>query len=196
MNNVIKRLESKWGPFEKDKYYLKQCDMSNGRKASYLNVLFDPQKRKCYNQVEKALDCKLLPELEEFYKNYNGIMLFFESLRIYGIETRYKAIYDSCDIIEQNLNEGLQDISEEFSNMIIFGYYSSCVFCYDKVKLDKVYVIDTEDYKIVHQFDSIAELLNYYVDNLIDEYGADGKKIHFNPAYEGLPMANLSTEFI
>ncbi|MBQ8749187.1 MAG: hypothetical protein IJZ29_01785 [Clostridia bacterium] len=196
MESIIKALEKKWGPFEKDKYYLKQCDMSNGKKQSYLNVLFNPVDRKSYNFIEDMLDCKLLPQLEEFYKNYNGIMLFFESLRIYGVETGNKAIYDSCDMVQQNLNEGLQDLNEEFSNMIIFGYYSFCLFCYDKTKLDLIYVIDTTQEKIVYQFKTIKELLIHYVSYLIAEYDANGKKIHYNPEYEGLPMANLSLEFI
>lgn len=196
MTNIVKRLEAKWGAFEKDNYYLKQCDMSKGRKASYLNVLFNPLDRSKYNFAEKMLDCKLHPELEKFYKNYNGIMLFFESLRIYGLETGNDAIYDSCDIVEQNVNEGLQYISKDFSNMIVFGYYSSCLFCYDKTKLDSIYVIDKNQAKIIHSFKTIDELLNYYLDYLIDEYNNDGKKIHYNPEFEGLPMANISTELI
>ena len=142
------------------------------------------------------LDCKLHPELEQFYQQFNGIMLFFESLRIYGLETEEKALYTSCDIVVQNENEGLRYTSDEFSHMIVFGYYASCLFCYDKEKMDAVYVIDTKTEKIVHVFKSIKDLLNYYLDYLIDEYDASGKKIHYNPKYKGLPMANISTEFI
>lgn len=196
MNMLIERLEEKWGAFERDEYYLKQCDMSNGRCASYLNVLFNPIQLNEYEFVEKMLDCKLHPDLKKFYKKNNGIMLFFESLRIYGLETGKDAIYDSCDIVSQNINEGLQYIKEEFENMIIFGYYSSCLFCYDKIEMGLFYVINTKTEEVIHKFNSIEELLKYYVDYLINEYDINGKKIHYNPEYEGLPMANISTEII
>lgn len=196
MDYYLKTLENKWGQFEKDKYYLKQCDMSDGRKVSYLNVLFNPVKRKDYEVVEKILDCKLLPSLEKFYEQYNGIMLFFESFRIYGVETGKKALYDSCDILEQNAIEDIQSLKPEFENMIIFGYYSSCLFCYDKKELSTIYVIETKTEKIIHKFKDIIELLDYYVDNLTKMYDTNGKKINYNPRYKDLPMANISNEII
>ena len=64
-------------------------------------------------------------------------MLFFESFRIYGLETNKKALYDSCDIVTQNLFEDITSI-RKFKDMIIFGYYAGWYFCYDKIKLDLI----------------------------------------------------------
>jgi len=42
LEKIIDRLQNKWGCFEKDKHYLKQMDMSSGKKKAYLNILFNP----------------------------------------------------------------------------------------------------------------------------------------------------------
>ena len=79
---------------------------------------------------------------------------------------------------------------------MVFGYYSSCLFCFDKANLDALYVVDTERAEVVYTFANVSELLNYYLDYLINEYDENGKKIHFDKSLEGLPIANVSLESI
>ena len=196
INDLISKLECKWGKFEKDLFYQKQIDMSGGRKRSYLNILFNPISKSNYNFIEKMLDCKLHPELNMLYNQYNGIMLFFESLRIYGIQTANECLYEPSDLVKRNIQIDISSLDKSFENFIVFGHYSSCLFCYDKNDFKYLYVIDKNQNKIVYKFASMFDLLNHYISYLVDEYNDDGKKIHYNPKYEGLPMANISTEFI
>ena len=189
-------LETKWNVFEKDKFYLKQFDTSNNKKQSYLNILFnavDIGKLQC---VQYAFSCEFHPEIKEFYKNFNGIMLFSESLRIYGIESNEEALYDSYNIIEQNENDSIKSYGDKYSNFIVFGYYSYCLFCFDKTDFEYLYVFDTMQEKIVYKFKRLSELLYHYVNYLYDEYDSNGMKIHFDKNLKGLPIANVSTEFI
>ena len=196
MKNIIKKLETKWNAFEKDKFYLKQFDTSHNKKQSYLNVLFNAVDIGKLQDVQDAFSCEFHPEIKEFYKSFNGIMLFSESLRIYGIESNEEALYDSYDIIEQNENDSIQSYGDIYSNFVVFGYYSYCLFCFDKTNYEYLYVFDTRQEKIVYKFKSLSELLSHYVDYLYDEYDSKGMKIHYDKSLEGLPIANVSTEFI
>lgn len=196
MKKIIDRLQNKWGCFEKDKHYLKQMDTSNGKKKSYLNILFNPVAHSEFDFAKKILNCDFHLSLLHFYEQFNGIMLFSESLRIYGVETNNNALYDSYDIVAQNEDDDIQGYGEQYANFIVFGYYSSCLFCFDKTNFDYLYVFDTKQEKIVYKFKSLEELLTHYVDYLINEYDENGKKIHYDKNLEGLPLANVSLEFI
>ena len=196
MNELINRLELKWGSFERDQHYLKQWDTSDGRKNSYLNILFNPVDFGSLQFAKEYFKCEFHPSLLKFYKQYNGIMLFSESLRIYGIEANDSGLYDPYDIIAQNIDDDIQVYGEQFANFVVFGYYSSCLFCFDKTNFDSLYVVDTEQEMIVYSFKNITELLAHYVDYLINEYDECGKKIHYDKSLEGLPIANVSLEFI
>lgn len=196
MEKIIEKLESKWNPFEHDKFYLKQFDTSNGREKTYLNVLFYAVDIGKLQDVQEEFSCKIHPELKLFYKSFNGIMLFSESLRIYGIESNYDALYDPYDIIEQNKNDNIKNYGEEYENFVVFGYYSYCLFCFDKTNFKYLYVFDTHRKKIVYKFEKLSNLISHYVDYLYNEYDNRGMKIHFDKSLKGLPVANVSTEFI
>ena len=141
MEKIIDRLQSKWGCFEKDNHYLKQMDTSNGKKKAYLNILFNPIAQSEFVFAKIILNCDLHPNLLHFYEQFNGIMLFSESLRIYGIETNSNALYDSYDIVAQNEDDDIQGYGEQYANFVVFGYYSSCLFCFDKTNFDFLYVL-------------------------------------------------------
>ncbi len=196
MKKIIEKLEKKWNFFEIDKFYLKQCDTSNNKKQSYLNILFNVADVCKLQDVQETFSCEFHPELKDFYKKFNGIMLFSESLRIYGIESNYEALYDPYDIIEQNENDCIQNYGEEYSDFIVFGYYSYCLFCFDKTDFEFLYVFDTRQEKIVYKFKKITDLLSHYIDYLYNEYDNQGMKIHYDKKLKGLPIANVSTEFI
>ena len=42
LEETIKKLEEKWGKFEKDNRFYKQCNLPNFSPRNYLNVLFEP----------------------------------------------------------------------------------------------------------------------------------------------------------
>ena len=196
MEKLIIKLESKWGCFKQEKNYLTQCELVFGDSKSNLNVLFNSIDIEEYNFAKKVLDCEFPLSLIKFYEKYNGLMLFSESLRIYGVETNDKDIYCSYDIVEQNEFDDIKSYGSKFKNYIVFGCYSSCLFCFDKCNLEHLYVFDTNSQNIIHQFSNINDLLSYYVDYLLEEYDTNGKKINYDKQLEGLPISNLSLEII
>ena len=87
-------------------------------------------------------------------------------------------------------------MAAEYSNFVVFGYYSYCLFCFDKNDSEFLYVFDTRQEKVVYKFKKLSDLLSYYVDYLYDKYDNKGMKIHYDKSLKDLPVANVSTEFI
>ena len=50
--------------------------------------------------------------------------------------------------------------------------------------MGKIYAIERKTGKFLHEFNTISELLNYYVDRLIDLYDEKGNIYIFNYFYE------------
>ena len=48
----------------------------------------------------------------------------------------------------------------------------------------------------MYKFKKLSDLLSHYVDYLYNEYDNQGKKINYDKSLKGLPVANVSTEFI
>ncbi|MBQ7233169.1 MAG: SMI1/KNR4 family protein [Bacillales bacterium] len=193
--DFIKTLK-KYGVLKKQKGCMVQCEIS-GKPGQFLNVFFDSIKFKEYKKVEKLLLCSIPKELNDFYKEYNGISLFSTSFQIYGISQRddFEEL-DTLDIMKQNMNSKLFIKCPQFSDMFIFGSYGYYCFCYKKNYDGNIYVIGTREKKIVHTFSVLDEFFNYYIEHLIAEYDANGLKLHPEKSRIGSYDENVSYEFI
>ena len=200
MRDFKKELEDKWGKFEKTEYLMRQKKLIQLSEKHYLNKLYNPINIKEYSIVEDKLNCKLLPELIEFYKKYNGASLFSHSLVILGLNTfklREDKIYGPIDFIRQNVMSSLSYKNHEYKDLIVFGYAGICLFCYNKKEFKKIYVIENKTNTIVHIFASFDECFNFYFDYLFNEYDNDGMKKHYVLEYENNPiLRNISTEIL
>ena len=76
MKKIIEKLENKWKCFERDTFYLKQCDTSHNKKQSYLNVLFNAANVSKLQGVQEAFSCEFHPEIKDFYKNLISFKFF------------------------------------------------------------------------------------------------------------------------
>lgn len=198
MYNFKTVLEKKWGAFkDEDTYYTKQQNIAMYSPRTFLNVLFKPVSMEHYEKVERVLHCKMPVELLGFYKSYNGIMLFSQSFRIFGVSVEdLKSSYATLDFVYENL--AVRKFNPEWDDdMICFGYYGSRYrFCFHRNSGKKFYVIDRTTLETIHVFDSIAQLIEFYVKALIDEYDEHGIKIHKDPIMKEGPLRNISTEKI
>ena len=99
METIIKALENKWGPFEKDKYYLKQCDMSNGKKQSYLKQEdFDfADKFKNIYLLYSDEDDKNIEKFTRFSKDFGAKDIY---LKGYNHFDGYHRIYQIPELID------------------------------------------------------------------------------------------------
>lgn len=192
MKNAIKILENKWGTFEKDITFSKQCELDN----DYLNICFNSLPLQNYKYIEDLLEWKIPDDLKNFYRNYNGLSFFSASVRIYGAYGQPKAAYNTLEIVNQNTICKIKKTNKEFLNYIVFGSYGYYYFCYKRNINNAVYVIGAREKKIVHIFNNIDELLEYYVTRLINKYDERGIKIHKEQDFIDTPMENASFEFI
>lgn len=198
MYNFKEALEKKWGAFQdEDMFYIKQQNLEIYSPRTFLNVLFKPVSVDHYEKIEKVLRCKMPSELREFYKSYNGIMLFSQSFRIYGARVEdLRSSYKTSDFVYENLTIRT-DNSRWDDDMISFGYYGSRYrFCFRRNGGKKFYVIDRTTIETLHVFDSIYKLIEFYVNVLIDEYDLNGMKIHKAPGMKEGPLRNISMEKI
>ena len=196
MVEFIIKLEQKWGSFEKDKLFWKQRNVAKIAKDTYLNVLFVPIGEKPYRIFEEHYCCKLTNELEEFYKYYNGIMLFSQSFRIFGVNIVGGTGYQTLDLGMENSRLYFHKRCPQYTDMISFGYYAQWNFCFDRTKKEKtIYVISRNNYELVHTFDSLQQLFDHYLPPLIAEYDEGGNKLH-PKKNNGLPIYEISSDFI
>ncbi len=199
-----KVLENKWGKFEKlDNYYAQGFINETKKKKDgfFFNILFEPMydqlmdlldenKKKSTIDILKSGDLTdiwrqnsntkivLLPELEDFYKQYNGFKLFLSSFCIYGIwpynKENYK--YNPYDIFYTNATNWYCSMKYH-PNLIAFGSLGDYAFCYDRNELKKIYVVNQFDKSpILQTFDSFEEFFDYYFYNLVEGYNEDFTK--------------------
>ncbi|MDE7182434.1 MAG: SMI1/KNR4 family protein [Clostridia bacterium] len=126
------QLEQKWGQFEKDEYFWKQRNIASVSPRTYLNVLFIPVDIRLYKSFEEEYNCVFPDELVEFYKHYNGIMLFCQSFRIFGFNLHVDMSYQTLHLNFENRRLNFQKKCTKYSNMISFGYYAEYNFCFDR----------------------------------------------------------------
>lgn len=184
MNEILLKLEAKWGGFARNGHALCNKQMPFVSTKAYLNVLYEPQMdsiQKAYN----TLSATILPGLMDFYKQYNGCRLFFSSLNIFGIQCFDDEIYEPFDFESENRN-----IQETFKNSdyIFFGSLGGdYAFAYKKDECSQIYAIQKGKKKILKTFDNFETWFSYYLDVLYEEYDDEGRKKHPNKRYKDIP---------
>ena len=184
MNEMLLKLEAKWGGFVKNGHALCNKQMPFVSTKAYLNVLYEPQKE----SIQKAfgsLDATVPPELLNFYRQYNGCRLFFSGLNIFGIQCFEDEIYEPFDLGVENRN-----IQETFKNSDYIFFASlggDYAFAYRKDECSQIYAIKKGKKKILKKFDSFETWFSYYFNVLYEEYDDEGRKKHPNKRYKDIP---------
>lgn len=188
---TINVLEDKWGPFEKSSNYISNGKMPFVSEVARLNVLFD----KCdeliiENVFANKLNAPIMPELRQFYNEYNGCRLFFGSLSIFGIAKHPDDTYEPFDLFRENLNNvsKLNKRARKSNKYIFFASLGGdYLFGYDKEDLQKVYCFKPGSLKVEAEYDSFETFWTHFFYGLIDEYDETCHKIHPNIEDEGIP---------
>ena len=184
MKNKILKIEEKWGAFVRNGHALCNKQMPFVSAKAYLNVLYEPQ----VESIQKVLNSFggiILPELLDFYKQYNGCRLFFSSLNIFGIQSFEEEIYEPFDLELEN-----RIIQETFKNdkYIFFASLGGdYVFAYKKDECSKIYAVKKGRKKVLKKFDNFWSWFSYYFEALYDEYDNEGRKKHPNKRYKEMP---------
>ena len=171
--NFEKKLEEKYGEWIDDVFYKKQCKISSISERTYLNVLFNTIDLHYYDAVEKILGWNMCDDLKRLYSKYNGLMLFCQSFRIFGINL-YAGDYKTLDLLVENNRIEVKS-NGKFNDYVTFGYYAEYSFFYNKRDNNSIiYVYSRNTYEFIRKFDNLDQLFDYYVPALMKEYDSDG----------------------
>ena len=197
MYKVEKNLQ-KWGEFkDEDEFYIKQCNLSRYSPRTFLNVLFKPVDKSRYEAVERVLNCKLPKELMKFYEKYNGVMFFAQTFRIFGVRVEpLTSSYATLDFVTENIM-----LQKKFpnwdTNFVNFGYQGSRYrFCYHRNEMKKIYVIDRHTMEIVHKFEDLDELMEYYNEKLSKYYDDNGYLTTKSEEELKFPLGNIMEDCV
>ena len=168
----IKEIFEKWKVDYEDKYVTILCNTDHIQKDTKLHYFYKPVDMP---KLFKKMKWYLPNDLKEFYKNFNGMRLFFSSFCIYGVQScRFETKHIPFDIIIENFSRSKN------KDYIIFGTILGCYyFVYKNDKRSKgYYKIDADDWSILKQYDSLDQLLTEELTPFLEEYNLDGTRKH------------------
>ena len=127
------------------------------------------------SKLFKKMKWYLPKDLKEFYKNFNGMRLFFSSFSIYGTQiNRFETKNTPFDILIENFSRSLD------RSYIVFGcILGGKVFAYknDK-KCSQYYELNENDFSVIRTYESLNELLVEKLTPFLEEYNLDGTRKH------------------
>ncbi len=179
-------IEQRYGKATKGQY----CELKKFGEDIYLHKLFTKIDLDNYYEITKDLNAKLLPELVDFYKSYNGCRVFSDSISIYGISSATECPFD---LYLNNLNKRaeLKHCKHKEDYVFIGGiadmemYYLMSEFDNPKIHLSK-----NGETKIYKSFDSLQELLMHYYLLFNTMYDDEGYRLNPNKGdlFEAIPI--------
>ena len=177
-------LKTKWN-IERDnsegKIFVVMKEFSN---KTYLHVLWKKIDINFYEKFENAYNIKLLPELVDFYKQFNGCNLFLSSIVIYGLCVKESTPMDFA-LNDLNKHQDLADKNlpkEMLDDIVFFGGVGEYNLYYKQSEINnpKIYLSKDGDVTPSKIFNSIKDTLEYYLKYLIPEYDQHGYRKHPN----------------
>lgn len=175
-------IETKW-KLERDddegKIYVVIREVSD---ETYLHCLCKKIDFSHYEKLEEILNIRLIPELKEFYKHYNGCRLFLSSINIYGMGVGKSSPMEFF-LNDSNMHGEIKDkkVSKEtLDDIVFFGSVGDYNAFYKQSEYlnPKIYIAKHGSVTPVKQFDSIKDMMLYYFMYLIPEYDEKGYRKH------------------
>ncbi len=197
---IKESLERKWGKLRRRNGMLYNCRLPFISKQALLNALFLPSTIDLTDYCKKEFNVIIPEDLGDFYNNFNGCRLFFASLSIFGIQEQVKSALKPFDLILENQKNAIASGYSSYSDCPYFFFGSlggEYIFAYKKSEMTTVYCIKAKESSASQQFDSFSDLWLHYFPSLINEYDIEGRKIHVNEEYKGIPvLENLTYNLI
>ncbi|GEM_PF-2234193 len=169
---IIKEIFEKWKVDYEDKYVTILCKSDYIQKNTNLHYFYKPVDM---SKLFKKMKWYLPKDLKEFYKNFNGMRLFFSSFSIYGTQiNRFETKNTPFDILIENFSRSLD------RSYIVFGcILGGKVFAYknDK-KCSQYYELNENDFSVIRTYESLNELLVEKLTPFLEEYNLDGTRKH------------------
>lgn len=175
-------IQSKWSlerRNEEGEIYVVMKEISD---KTYFHLLCKKIDTKYYENFEKTYNIKLLPELKDFYNYYNGCKLFHSSIVIYGIgvgESRPMELFIN-DLNKHNELPKENITQDESNDIVFFGGVGDYNIYYKQSEINnpKIYLSKNGTVEPIRQFNSIRELMVFYLKYLVFEYDEHGYRKH------------------
>lgn len=175
-------IEMKWKPEKDDdegKIYVVMKEVSD---KTYLHCLCKKIDMEYYERMEESLHLKLIPELKEFYKYYNGCRLFLSSINIYGIGVGKSSPMEFF-LNNTNMHRQIKDkkvLKITLDDIVFFGNVGNYNAFYRQSEYSnpKIYLAKQGSIEPIKQFDSIKDMMIDYFTYLTPEYDLNGYRKH------------------
>ena len=189
-------IEKKWKLDEDNSRGKLYCLMPEFNDHCYLHELCKNIDMKMYDDFENALGIKLLPELKNFYKNYNGCRLFMSSINIFGLNYKDSFPLDFA-INDFNGHASYNFTKDELKDIVIFGSVGDDHLWYKQSEINnpKIYLTAEKNKEPIKTFDSIKSMFEYYFDLLYPEYDSKGYRKHPDAQFIELELPFYANKF-
>ncbi len=172
-------LKNKWKVDQNNEEGLLFCAMPEIDDDVYLHRLYKKIDINYANKYEQENGIVLLPELKEFYKNFNGCRLFHSSINIYGFDVEKSE--PMCMVLNNiNLHTKLNNNGFDGKDIVYIGNVGDYLIYYkqSEIKSPKLYLSNHGELTVHKEFYSIKELLSFYIKALSFEYDEKGYRKH------------------
>ena len=172
------QLQKKWKIDASNDEGLLFCHMPEINNNIYLHRLYKPIGLQYAMEFEKIIGVELLPELKDFYNDYNGCRLFHSSINIFGFDVGESAPM-SMPLSHINLHRELEKNGNNGDDIVYIGNVGNYLMYYRiNDKNHAIYLSKHGELDVYMKFLSIKDLLQYYCNALKFEYKEDGYREH------------------
>ena len=189
LGDIIKKIESRWGEMTTENNCFYNGSPKYLKNKSHFNYIFKKIGLEKYCDFAKEHFFEMPQELIDFYQECNGIRLFLSSLSIYGFQVSTDTM-QPFDLAIENYNIHARMSGNNCDNdaLFFFGSYGGdYVFAYDINQSNEIYVYENGFNKPILSFESLKDLLCFFVDRMSIHYNEKCEKDKINVEFKKYP---------
>ena len=179
-----------WGEWLKTVNGEASCPLPYVNNGLYLNYIFNPVHSQRQMIDGYNISKKMPEEIKSIYSECNGFRLFLSSFSLYGQQERQNEM-EPFDITIENFNNHARMKENKVDNDSYLFLGSVCKdadFAYCS-GLKKPYVCVKKGFEeIIIDFESIEELIRYFIPRMVELYDDNFKKKRPNKEFESVPV--------
>ncbi len=149
-----------------------------GEKA-YLHTIYSPLTSEEVDTLEKQIGMKLPGQLDDFYRECNGLHYFIDTLTFYGLRSRpgrgADAFYQPYDLRTPNIEERIRGAGDE---IIFFAWYDwDGSFVYTKTNDSRIFFCKNDSVTPLKEWSSLRDFLVEETERISSLFDANGRLI-------------------
>ena len=189
---VKAQLCEKWGEWGKNNTYEYIGNPKYLKDGLHVSYIFMPIGTE--QIISYADECNVLmtEELQELFKECNGIRLFLSSFSLYGFQSGQEEMepYD-IRMENNNIHARMKENSCDVPEWFFIGAYGDYVFALDTADNQRIKCMENGYADVEMTFATVDDLLHYFIPRMIDKYKGDFCKKKPNEEFKMIPaLAN------